>query len=56
VVGAGEKELPHPVPVDTLARPLQSPELSHSLIDLPQLNGSGLTSERVAAPCGEDRN
>jgi DNA recombination protein RmuC len=54
VVGAGEKELPHPVPVDALARPLQSPELSHSLLDLPQLNGSGMTAERVTAQCGED--
>jgi DNA recombination protein RmuC len=56
VVGAGEKELPHPVPVDTLARPLQSPELSHSLLDLPQLNGSGMTVERVTAQCGEDHH
>jgi DNA recombination protein RmuC len=56
VVGAGEKELPHPSPVDSLARPLQSPELTHALIDLPQLNGSGMTAERIATPCGEDRN
>ena len=54
VVGAGEKELPHPVPVDALARPLQSPELSHSLLDLPQLNGSWMTAERVTAQCGVD--
>jgi DNA recombination protein RmuC len=54
VVGAGEKELPHPVPVDALARPLQSPELTHSLFDLPQLHGSGTTGERVTAQCGED--
>ena len=54
VVGAGEKELPHPVPVDALARPLQSPELSHPVLDFGELNGSGMIGERVSAQCADD--
>ncbi len=39
VVGVGEKELPRPVPVDSLTRPLQSPELSIPLLERPHLLG-----------------
>jgi DNA recombination protein RmuC len=31
VVGVAEKELPHPLPVDAVTRPLQSPELADSV-------------------------
>jgi DNA recombination protein RmuC len=34
VVGAGEKELPHPVQVDEMTRALQSPELGPPVLDL----------------------
>lgn len=37
VVGAGEKELPCPAPVDTFTRALQSPELNGSPLPLPDL-------------------
>ena len=55
VVGAGEKELPHPVPVDALTRPLQSPELTgYALLDLAEAQRfTGLTAERIATPCGD---
>ena len=39
VVGVGEKELPHPVPVDAMTRPLQSPELSTPVLERPHLLG-----------------
>ncbi len=35
VIGAGEKELPPPVPVDEVTRALQSPELAPPALDLP---------------------
>jgi DNA recombination protein RmuC len=38
VVGAGEKELTNPAPVDATTRGLQSPELGAPL-ELPLLNG-----------------
>jgi DNA recombination protein RmuC len=37
VVAAGEKELPRPVPVDAMTRPLQSPELSGSPLPFHEL-------------------
>ncbi len=40
VVGAGEKELTHPAPVDATTRGLQSPELGTPSFELPLLNGS----------------
>jgi DNA recombination protein RmuC len=40
VVGAGEKELPHPPSVDTTTRALQSPELSPPMLDLALVSGS----------------
>ncbi len=40
VVGAGEKELPHPPSVDATTRALQSPELSPPTLDLPFVHGS----------------
>ena len=39
VVGVGEKELPQPLPVDTMTRPLQSPELSTPALERPRLLG-----------------
>ena len=39
VVGVGEKELPHPVSVDAMTRPLQSPELTIPVLDRPHLLG-----------------
>ncbi len=39
VVGVGEKELPRPVPVDALTRPLQSAELGIPVLDRPHLLG-----------------
>jgi DNA recombination protein RmuC len=43
VVGAGEKELPHPPSVDVTTRALQSPELSPPTLGLPAFGGdSGL--------------
>ena len=39
VVGVGEKELPQPVPVDAMTRPLQSPELSATVLERPHLLG-----------------
>jgi DNA recombination protein RmuC len=41
VVGAGEKELPHPASVDVLTRSLQAPELTTPMLDLPGLGLSG---------------
>jgi DNA recombination protein RmuC len=41
VVGAGEKDLPHPPSVDATTRALQSPELSPPMLDLPFVNDSG---------------
>jgi DNA recombination protein RmuC len=43
VVGAGEKELSHPSPVDATTRALQSPELGPPALDLPFIH-------RVTAP------
>ena len=40
VVGAGEKELPHPPSVDATTRALQSPELSPPTLDLPFASSS----------------
>ncbi len=40
VVGAGEKELTNPPPVDATTRGLQSPELAVPSLGLPLLNGS----------------
>jgi DNA recombination protein RmuC len=40
VVGAGEKELTNPPPVDATTRALQSPELGTPSLELPLLNGS----------------
>jgi DNA recombination protein RmuC len=37
VVAAGEKELPHPAPVDAVTRALQAPELLASTLDRPRL-------------------
>ncbi len=45
VVGAGDKELPHPPSVDATTRALQSPELSPPTLDLPLLNGSTGTGD-----------
>ncbi len=39
VVGGGEREIPHPVPVDAMTRPLQSPELSAPVLERPHLLG-----------------
>jgi DNA recombination protein RmuC len=51
VVGAGEKELPRPAPVDAITRPLQSPELSAPVLDRPLLNGS---AGAIDGPIGFD--
>jgi DNA recombination protein RmuC len=40
VVGAGEKELTNPPPVDATTRGLQSPELGAPSLELPLFNGS----------------
>lgn len=47
VVGAGEKELPHPSPIDATTRALQSPELAPPLLDV--ATGS-IGGEAVASP------
>jgi DNA recombination protein RmuC len=47
VVGAGEKELPHPPSVDATTRALQSPELSPPMLDLALVSGgSGSHDDR----------
>ncbi len=52
VVGVGEKEVAHPVPVDTLTRPIQSPELIQSPeVDVPVLERPHLLG--LASPLGE---
>jgi DNA recombination protein RmuC len=57
VVGAGEKELPRPAPVDAVTRPLQSPELTRSIPDFPPLNELAITADRhIGASVGEDRD
>ncbi len=45
VVGAGEKELATPAPVDATSRRLQSPELARTPLALPLLNGRVDVSE-----------
>jgi DNA recombination protein RmuC len=55
VVGAGEKELPHPPSVDVTTRALQSPELSPPMFDLPGLTGPNGLEEPVGAGSREDR-
>jgi DNA recombination protein RmuC len=47
VVGAGDKELPHPPSVDATTRALQSPELSPPALDLPLLNGAAGVGEEM---------
>ncbi len=57
VVGAGEKELPHPAPVDALTRPLQSPELSPLALRpsaTTAARGIRPVSDRRRAQSGED--
>jgi len=46
VVGAGEKELPHPASVDVLTRSLQAPELTAPMLDLP---GMAMSLDSVGA-------
>jgi len=46
VVGAGEKELPHPASVDVLTRSLQAPELTSPMLDLP---GMAMSLDHVGA-------
>ena len=56
VVGAGDKELPHPPSVDATTRALQSPELSSPALDLPLLNDStGAGDETVGGTPPDSR-
>jgi DNA recombination protein RmuC len=55
VVGAGEKELPHPASVDVTTRALQSPELTPPTFDLPGLTGPDGLVEPVGAGSRQDR-
>ena len=50
VVGAGEKELAQPLPVDATTRALQSPELGPPVLDLPLLNGASVLADSPTEP------
>jgi DNA recombination protein RmuC len=50
VVGAGEKELAQPLPVDATTRALQSPELGPPVLDLPLLNGAPVLADVAESP------
>jgi DNA recombination protein RmuC len=50
VVGAGEKELAQPLPVDATTRALQSPELGPPVLDLPLLNGASVLTDLAESP------
>jgi len=49
-VGAGEKELAQPLPVDATTRALQSPELGPPVLDLPLLNGASVLADSPTEP------
>jgi len=50
VVGAGEKELAQPLPVDATTRALQSPELGPPVLDPPLLNGASVLPDLAESP------
>ncbi len=52
VVGVGEKELPHPAPVDATTRALQSAELGPPVLELSLLPGVVESDDRLGAVAG----
>ncbi len=55
VVGAGERELAPPAPVDSTTRALQSPELGPSALELPFFDEAGVLDHSVSTGAGRDR-
>ncbi len=52
VVGAGERELAPPAPVDSTTRALQSPELGPSALELPFLEEAAALDHTVGSGAG----